>query len=78
MKKTTIILVAMFLLMGCSKGGSGNDITGKNCDYKEYMGLWVNGKDRTHLSDRPKLSENIATEIIGVWMLHRKGVFLIW
>ena len=47
----------MVQLIECSDSGNENNIAEGNCDYTNCMELLVNGKDRTHLSDKPVLSE---------------------
>ena len=71
MKMTKLAVILIILLMGCNKPSVKNlndDCTPETVyEYLEYMGIVVNGLDRTKLVEKPESKEGIDPKIIGAW-----------
>ena len=80
MKKIIILIIAM-LLMGCSN--TEKEVGNVECEveeiheYESYKGLVIDGRDRTHLTDRPELKEGMDPAIIGTWINDEGFIFEI-
>ena len=70
-KNIMILILCLVLFVGCSTNKDEPVVEECNpeiiYEYETYMGLLVNGKDRSHLSTKSKLKEGIDSSIIGAW-----------
>jgi|GEM_PF-6379198 len=71
--KRMILIILILILVGCDNTKE-EPIVIEECEpeviyeYESYMGILVDGKDRSHLTDRGEIKEGIDTRILGTWV----------
>ena len=71
--KRMISIILILILVGCNNTKE-EPIVIEECEpeviyeYESYMGILVDGKDRSHLTDRGEIKAEIDSRIIGAWV----------